>query len=150
MDSIPHSSQDRNLPRPLQTLLAALNAHGCNPHEAGTRRWVALCPAHNDHNPSLSIYVDESGSLTVRCFAGCATTRVVQELGLRMGDVFPPAARREAFRRRRENGDPHTAHPSRTYPTAEEAIHTIEQSVWGGTPQRPNIYTKTASASRRS
>jgi len=93
---------------------------------------MALCPAHDDHNPSLSIYVDEWGSLTVRCFAGCATMRVVQELGLRMSDVFPPEARREAFRRRRENGEPHTAHPSRVYPTSEEAIRAVEQSAWGG------------------
>lgn len=51
--------------------------------------WVALCPAHADKSPSLSIGVGDSGQILVRCFAGCTPEGVVDALGLRMADLFP-------------------------------------------------------------
>jgi hypothetical protein len=38
---------------------------------AGTG-WVARCPAHADHLPSLSVGVGDDGRLLLHCFAGCA------------------------------------------------------------------------------
>jgi putative DNA primase/helicase len=33
--------------------------------------WMALCPAHQDHHPSLHITVGRKRALLVHCFAGC-------------------------------------------------------------------------------
>lgn len=59
----------------------------------GTGRWLARCPAHDDHSPSLSISEGRDGRVLVRCWAGCLTAEVVKALGIRMTDLFngPPA-----------------------------------------------------------
>lgn len=49
--------------------------------------WVALCPAHGDRSPSLSVSDGQEGVL-VRCFAGCETTDVISAMGLKMKDLF--------------------------------------------------------------
>jgi putative DNA primase/helicase len=41
--------------------------------------WVACCPAHEDHNPSLSIR-DQDGHVLVHCHAGCEQTAVIDAL----------------------------------------------------------------------
>src|SRR5215207_1556203 len=48
----------------------------------------ALCPAHDDHEPSLSIAEGEDGRVLIKCFAGCKTEDVVAALGLEMKDLF--------------------------------------------------------------
>ena len=49
--------------------------------------WEALCPAHDDAKPSLSIGMDDD-KILLFCHAGCRTEQVVQALGLRMRDLF--------------------------------------------------------------
>jgi DNA primase len=41
--------------------------------------WMARCPAHDDHNPSLSI-TEKDGKLLVCCHAGCAQSDVIDAL----------------------------------------------------------------------
>lgn len=48
---------------------------------------MALCPAHDDHDPSLSVTSNESGVL-LHCFAGCVTEDVVAALDLQMRDLY--------------------------------------------------------------
>jgi hypothetical protein len=50
--------------------------------------WIALCPAHDDHLPSLSIAEGEDGRCLLKCFAECETKDVVAALGLQLGDLF--------------------------------------------------------------
>ncbi|MFT7660033.1 MAG: hypothetical protein ACI89S_001145 [Gammaproteobacteria bacterium] len=51
------------------------------------REWKALCPAHDDRDPSLCIkHVD--GKLLVHCFAGCEIHEIVEALGLTVSDLF--------------------------------------------------------------
>ena len=38
--------------------------------------WVALCPAHDDHNPSLKLDDGQDGRLLWHCFAGCSQDAV--------------------------------------------------------------------------
>jgi putative DNA primase/helicase len=57
-------------------------------HPAG-RGWKALCPAHDDHDPSLSISEAEDGRVLMKCFAGCAAVDVARALGIEMRDLFP-------------------------------------------------------------
>lgn len=39
-----------------------------------------LCPAHNDHNPSLSVTEDASGKVLVKCWAGCTQDALIGAL----------------------------------------------------------------------
>src|SRR5580704_7370600 len=51
------------------------------------RGWVALCPAHADKNPSLSIrYIDDK--TLIHCHAGCTFESVLLALDLEAGDLF--------------------------------------------------------------
>jgi hypothetical protein len=51
------------------------------------RDWYCLCPAHNDHNPSLSI-TEKNGRLLFICRAGCDQDLVVA--ALRTRGLWPP------------------------------------------------------------
>ena len=48
---------------------------------------VALCDAHGDQHPSLSIRDGERG-LLVRCWAGCTVAEICTSLGLTVQDLF--------------------------------------------------------------
>jgi hypothetical protein len=50
--------------------------------------WKALCPAHHDREPSLSVSEGADGRALLKCFAGCENTDIVAELGLKMSDLF--------------------------------------------------------------
>jgi len=45
----------------------------------GDYKFSACCPAHNDHNPSLSV-TDTGGKILVKCFAGCSQNEVIGAL----------------------------------------------------------------------
>lgn len=57
----------------------------------GVRRnrdgWMALCPAHADHNPSLSIR-ELDRRILLYCFAGCRTEAICNALKIEMHDLF--------------------------------------------------------------
>lgn len=48
--------------------------------------WMALCPMHADKNPSLSIDVRD-GKILVHCHAGCSQERVLENLGIGVGQT---------------------------------------------------------------
>jgi hypothetical protein len=50
--------------------------------------YQALCPAHGDHEPSLSVAAGEDGRALLNCFAGCSTEDIVAALDLEMKDLF--------------------------------------------------------------
>jgi hypothetical protein len=49
--------------------------------------WNALCPAHEDRNPSLSIH-ECDGRILVHCFAGCSVESICEALQIRVSDLF--------------------------------------------------------------
>ena len=57
----------------------------------GVRRsgqgYEALCPAHNDRNPSLSVTEGKGGRVLLNCFAGCKVGAILKAMGLRMADL---------------------------------------------------------------
>ena len=57
------------------------------PHGRG--RWVALCPAHADRSPSLSIAEGDDGRVLAHCFAGCSVADVVAAVGMTLSDLMP-------------------------------------------------------------
>jgi hypothetical protein len=50
--------------------------------------YQALCPAHDDQDPSLSVSQGKDGRVLLKCFAGCETEDIVASLGLEMKDLF--------------------------------------------------------------
>ncbi len=58
--------------------------HGVRRNGGG---WQALCPAHADNNPSLSIY-EKDGRILLHCFAGCATEDICNAAGIKMRELF--------------------------------------------------------------
>jgi len=57
-------------------------ARALHGHRVGSR-WMAPCPAHDDHKPSLSICDTDSGKVLVRCHAGCTQEQVITALNAR-------------------------------------------------------------------
>src|SRR4030042_2014764 len=49
--------------------------------------YKALCPAHEDREPSLTVK-QKDNQILVHCFAGCPTESIVETLGLQMSDLF--------------------------------------------------------------
>lgn len=58
--------------------------------QTGRGQWKALCPAHDDRHPSLSVAEGDGGKALLHCFAGCAYPDIINALGL-SGEA--PAAR---------------------------------------------------------
>ncbi len=56
----------------------------------GDGKWEAQCVAHDDREASLSIGTGDDGCVLLNCHAGCETSDIVQALGLKMSDLFPP------------------------------------------------------------
>ena len=68
---------------PVENLVARLNARRCG------NGWIARCPAHEDHRPSLSINEGRDGRALVNCGAGCKTRDVLAALRMTFRDLFP-------------------------------------------------------------
>jgi putative DNA primase/helicase len=49
---------------------------------------MALCPAHDDREPSLSLKEGDDGRVLIKCHAGCTTENIVEAIGLEMHDLF--------------------------------------------------------------
>lgn len=76
---------------PTELVLSKLN----KVKQTGKGKWEALCPAHDDHEASLSITEGEDGRVLLCCHACRDQDFVVQALGLKMRDLFPERDRRE-------------------------------------------------------
>jgi hypothetical protein len=81
--------------RPVRLLLEHLERV-----ETRNGSYQALCPAHEDREPSLNLSEGEDGRALVKCFAGCTPERITDALGLQMSDLFEhrngvPARRRK-------------------------------------------------------
>lgn len=51
------------------------------------QQWQALCPSHDDSNPSLSIGCSADGSALLHCHAGCHIEDIISAIGLGMSDL---------------------------------------------------------------
>jgi 5S rRNA maturation endonuclease (ribonuclease M5) len=74
-------------PQAFDRVLDALERHGARiPSERGGRA-QALCPAHADRSPSLSITRIE-GSVLIHCHAGCPVDEILDAIQLTKADLF--------------------------------------------------------------
>lgn len=84
MQIVPNHGRPSKQSAAVQRVLDALDA--VVPTSAG---WMARCPGHDDHSPSLSIREGDDGRVLLYCFAGCDTADIIDYLGLTWGDMFP-------------------------------------------------------------
>lgn len=49
--------------------------------------YICLCPAHDDHNPSLSLSLGDNGKLLAHCFSGCSFEEILT--GIRNRKLLP-------------------------------------------------------------
>ncbi len=54
-----------------------------------TGGYIACCPAHEDHSPSLSLDVAPDGRLLLYCYVGCSFEAICSALNLQPQDLFP-------------------------------------------------------------
>jgi hypothetical protein len=54
----------------------------------GSRSATALCPSHDDRQPSLAVY-DKDGKAKIKCFAGCDDALdILPALGMTVADLY--------------------------------------------------------------
>jgi putative DNA primase/helicase len=107
--------------------------------KAGTA-WVARCPAHKDHEPSLSIAESNNGKVLVRCHAGCEQHRVIA--ALRVRGLWSDAGR--------HRGNTIGSH-SRASHQQDRGNQTRTQAalrIWGATVPAPGTLVETYLAAR--
>jgi hypothetical protein len=74
-----------------ETLLPRLNGV-----KSGGGGFVARCPAHEDHAPSLSITPGTSQPIVLMCHAGCQTEDILAAIGLTWADISQPQEERDS------------------------------------------------------
>lgn len=87
---------------------------------------MALCPAHDDKNPSLSINLGQNGQVLLKCFARCTTKEIVNAIGLTMRDLFVKSDdnyEQESIDQKMTSRA-RKPKPKRTYKTVHEFIET--------------------------
>ena len=79
-----YATQQRN-DTPIDAVLHRLD----RVKSTGPGKWQALCPAHDDKRPSLSIKEADDGRVLLKCWTGCGAAEIVSALGLSLADLFP-------------------------------------------------------------
>ena len=107
---------------PIDLVIDALRDKGFEPKQIGDG-YKSRCPAHEDHNPSLSISVGNENQVLFHCFAQqCTCKQICVALNLRESDLFVNpignAAQPPSSKLAEVCGT--TAAPSATSVTAEE------------------------------
>jgi len=59
-------------------------------------RWRAPCRCHTDPKASLDLELSHDGKLLLICRAGCKTKDILDAIGCRWGDLFPPGTQRKS------------------------------------------------------
>lgn len=117
---------------PIQRVTDELARLGCGPKRSG-RGWTALCPAHDDADPSLTVSEGDDGRVLLRCHAGCSFDAIVGALGMRASEMFSGSGTANApgsmptGSRARAVATPET--PRRMFPDMKAAIHGREEEM---------------------
>jgi len=113
---------------PVQRVIEALRACGCNPKQSGTG-WSARCPAHADKAPSLSVGTGDDGRALVYCHAGCELSAICDALELQQANLFADSS--DPTHRASSKAAPQEQPQAKStiYPTAGEAIAQLENQL---------------------
>jgi len=100
----------------------------------GDGRWMARCPAHDDHTPSLSLRRGRAGRNLVHCFGGCPPKDIARATGLPLKELLADTPTLQVRRR-----------PRRSQTITGLALEIARRQSWGimgphGRLQRLNAY----------
>lgn len=117
---------------PITRFMKALENNGCKPTKT-QKGWMALCPAHDDRNPSLSLDEGDDYRVLAKCHAGCSINSICQALGMELSELMPIASNKVGpAKQAKTPSGPKTAKKNSSGPTAyatpEEAIASLENS----------------------
>jgi hypothetical protein len=91
--------------------------------------WLACCPAHEDHEPSLSINTGDDGKILLKCHAqGCDVEAIVRAAGLEMKDLWPEQWR-PTPRAQRPAPAPAAAAPPAPPPLSREKVESMASAL---------------------
>jgi hypothetical protein len=71
----------------------------------GENQYAALCPAHPDRHPSLTVGWGDKSKVVFECKTGCAGDDVLQVLGLKWSDLEQPRRRVASYDYHDEDGE---------------------------------------------
>jgi hypothetical protein len=75
-------------PGMLQLVLGKLRQIGQVTAEHGKiHQYNAICPAHDDHAPSMSVSLGDRGQIIFKCHTGCSFEKIANALGIRRVDL---------------------------------------------------------------
>ncbi|WP_291520816.1 hypothetical protein [Acidithiobacillus sp.] len=80
-----HATTSRSNDTPIDRVLHRLD----KVKRTAPDKWIALCPAHDDKRPSLSIKEGDDHRVLLKCWSGCGAAEIVSALGLSLADLFP-------------------------------------------------------------
>jgi 5S rRNA maturation endonuclease (ribonuclease M5) len=80
----------------VEEVIARLEQQELRPKRAGTGKWEACCPAHDDRKASLSIGVGADDCVLLHCHAECSIEDVLASLNLTAADLFPAPSHLDA------------------------------------------------------
>jgi len=86
----------------------------------GPGKWIALCPAHDDKRPSLSIREADDHRVLLKCWTGCGAAEIVSALGLSLADLFPQD---------RRNLSEHSTGPTRRPFDCRDALKGVSHEI---------------------
>lgn len=61
----------------------------------------ALCPSHDDREPSLSIRLNSESKVSIKCHAGCSDLAILERIGLTVRDLYPENVNGHAKRKKK-------------------------------------------------
>ena len=106
---------------PVELARARLEECGYAPRPQSNGQLLARCPAHNDHNPSLSVGRGKDGRVLFRCHAGCTQDEVRVALDLTWAELFVPGGNTAPQRQTADDVEPLPSEEELT--AAKNALH---------------------------
>jgi hypothetical protein len=89
---------------PIEVVLARVEEVTNRAPRPSGDNWSALCPAHDDTTPSLSVKVGRDDAVLLHCHSGCDVGAVLTALNLATRDLFPAAAKTPDVRAHQTSG----------------------------------------------
>ena len=104
----------------------------------GKGGWSACCPAHEDRNPSLHLWIGRRGELVARCMSnkGCTWRGIAEALGTRPAEWWPSRQEDDLAKRKRRLP---IAEIERTYDYLDEDGTLLFQCVRYRRPAQPRF-----------
>lgn len=111
--------------------------------------WAARCPAHEDHNPSLSISEGDDGRVLLHCHAGCSVEAVLSAIGLKASDLFSAGERPIRPAPQPVQYVYHDEHGKPVFRVVRGPVRDGKKTFWQETPDGKGGWTKGVSRVRK-